>query len=116
VSLTTPTEAMSLTLILLAVLLALFLAAIIRTPPWVPTQEPEPAGQPGRPELASDPPTAPLPRRIAGGSGWVAPATGELAFRPGAIVPSVTVPGTIQPPRVSGGPPWEPAPQPPGPY
>jgi hypothetical protein len=116
VSLTTPTEAMSLTLILLTVLLALFLAAIIRTPPWVPKQEPEPAGQPSRPELANDPPTAPLPRRIAGESGWVAPATGELTVRSGAIVPNVSIPGTIRPPRVSGGPPWEPAPQPPGRY
>jgi hypothetical protein len=116
VSLTTPTEAMSLTLIVLTVLLALFLAAIIRTPPWVPQQEPEPAGPPSRPELAGDPPTAPLPRRIAGESGWVAPATGEPTYRPGAIVPSVTVPGTIQPPRVSGRPPWGPAPQPPSRY
>jgi hypothetical protein len=107
---------MSLTLILLTLLLALFLATIIRTPPWVPKQEPEPAGQPGPPELASDPPTAPLPRRIAGESGWVAPATGELTFRPATMAPSGTLPGTIQPPRVSGEPPWEPAPPPPGLY
>jgi hypothetical protein len=116
VSLTTPVDAMSLTLILLTVLLALFLAVIIRTPSWVPKQEPEPASQPSQAGLASDPPTAPLPRRVAGESGWIAPVTGELAFRPGTIVPSPTLPGTIQPPRVSGGPPWEPAPAPPGLY
>ena len=112
-SLTTPSYAVSLTLILLTLLLALFLAAIVRTPPWVPKQEPESAGQSSQPEFAGDPPTAPLPRRVAGESGWIAPVTGELSFRPGTILPSVTVPGTIQPPRVSGGPPWEPAPRPP---
>ena len=117
-SLTTTADALSLTsiLLVLAVLLALFLAAIIRTPPWIPEQEPEPASPPSQfsqPEPASDPPTAPLPRRVAGGSGWVAPVTGELALHPSTILPSVVLPGTIQRPRVSGGPPWGPAPMPP---
>ena len=47
---------------------------------------------------------APLPRRVAGESGWAAPANGELK-----VVPDVS-----QPPRVSGSPPWGPAPKPQG--
>jgi len=42
---------------------------------------------------------SPLPRRVAGQSGVVAHPSGP--------------PGVIRPARVSGGPPWEPAPKPP---
>jgi hypothetical protein len=43
---------------------------------------------------------SPLPRRVAGQSGVVAHPAGP--------------PGVIRRARVSGGPPWEPAPEPPG--
>jgi hypothetical protein len=93
--------------ILLTVLLALCMAAILRSPPWTPQHagDDEPASQPRPPAPAAKPPTAPLPRRVAGESGRVAPATGQTD----------AVPDVIQPSRVSGSPPWGPAPEPHGP-
>lgn len=88
----------------MTVLLALSLAAIVRSPPWTPEHaEQESAGQPGPPEPTAGPPAGQLPRRLPGESGRVAPANGEPVFTPDAS----------QPPRVSGGPPWGPAPKPP---
>jgi hypothetical protein len=54
--------------------------------------------EPDLPERG-EPGVAPLPRRVAGQSGVVAYPSGP--------------PGVIRPARVSGGPPWEPAPKPP---
>jgi hypothetical protein len=100
-------------LVLLTALLALSLAGIVRAQPWTPgAPDQEPASQFTQPELASDPPTAPLPRRVAGQSGRTARGTGDLGFSPGAIEHYSA--GAIEPPRVSGGPPWLPAPRPPG--
>lgn len=91
--------------ILLTVLLALFIAVILSSPPWTPQHaSDEAASQPGPPEPAAELPVAPLPRRMAGESGWVAPANGELK----------PVPDVTQLARVSGGPPWAPAPKPRG--
>ena len=92
--------------ILLTVLLALCMAAILRSPPWTPQHAggDEPASRSGLPAPAAEPVMAPLPRRVAGESGWAAPANGELK-----VVPDVS-----QPPRVSGSPPWGPAPKPQG--
>jgi hypothetical protein len=103
-------------LVLLTALLALSLAGIVRAQPGTPgAPDQEPARQLTQltqPELASDPPTAPLPRRVAGQSGRTARGTGDLSFLPGVIEPYSA--GAIEPPRVSGGPPWPPASEPPG--
>jgi len=97
-------------LVLLTALLALSLAGILRAEPWTPgASDQESASQP---ELASEPTTAPLPRRVAGQSGRIARGAGDLSFLPG--VTEHYSPGAIEPPRVSGGPPWLPAPKPPG--
>jgi hypothetical protein len=100
-------------LVLLTALLALSLAGILRAEPWTPgASDQESASQPGQPELASEPTTGPLPRRVAGQSGRIARGAGDLSFLPG--VTEHYSPGAIEPPRVSGGPPWLPAPKPPG--
>jgi hypothetical protein len=99
-------------LVLLAALLALSLGAIVRAEPWAPAPaEPESASQLSPAEHASDPPTAPLPRRIAGESGRVAGEPGRIARGPGE---PTFLPGVIGRAGVSGGPPWGPAPRPPG--
>ena len=95
--------ALSLTLVLLTALLALSIVAIVRAEPWIPgPPEQESAGQFSQPEPMSEPHTAPLPRRVAGESGWV--AADELPL----------LPEVIGRPGVSGSPPWDPAPKPPG--
>jgi hypothetical protein len=58
------------------------------------------AGEPGLEEPGNETVLSPLPRRVAGQSGVVAHPAGP--------------PGVIRRARVSGGPPWEPAPEPPG--
>jgi hypothetical protein len=104
--------ALSLTLALLTALLALSITAIVRAEPWVPApSEPESAGQFSQPDPVSEPPTAPLPRRVAGESGWVASESGRVARAPGE---QPFPPGVIGRPGVSGSPPWDPAPKPPG--
>lgn len=104
--------AISLTLVLLTALLALSITAIVRAEPWIPSPpEQEPAGQFSAPGTMSEPPTAPLPRRVAGESGWVAGESGRAARAPGE---PASPPGVIGRPGVSGSPPWDPAPKPPG--
>jgi hypothetical protein len=88
--------------IFLAVLLALALAAVITSPPQ--TDSPPTNGgdaEPYLPKHAAEPPAPALPRRIAGQSGVAYPA-GDPTHPP----------GMTWPPRVSGGPPWGPAPMP----
>ena len=104
----------------LLLLLAASLLAVIRMPPWTGTttedtpgplasQEPARAGPPDplpqrtRYALAK-PGAAPLPVRAPGRSGRTAPAA------PSGVPP----PDGSWRPRVSGGPPWGPAPRPPG--
>jgi hypothetical protein len=104
--------ALSLTLVLLTALLALSIAAVVRAEPWIPgPPEQEAAGQFSPPATMSEPPTAPLPRRVAGESGWVAGESGRAARAPGELS---SPPGVIGRPGVSGSPPWDPAPKPPG--
>ena len=87
--------------VFLAVLLALSLAAVIVSPSRTGSLPAEGAGgEPGLPEPGNAPPPSPLPRRVAGQSGVVAYPAGP--------------PGAIRPAGVSGGPPWDPAPKPPG--
>jgi hypothetical protein len=74
---------------------------------------PLPAEETGGPdwrEPGLDSAASPLPRRVAGQSGRVAPMAGDAlrsmagdALRPLGVIPSLTV---------SGAPPWEPAPKP----
>jgi hypothetical protein len=90
--------------IFLAALLALSLAAVITSPPRTDSPPAEEADtEPDLPKLAPGPPASPLPRRIPGQSGVAYPA--DDPARP---------PGVIQPPQAPGGPPWGPAPKPPG--
>jgi hypothetical protein len=113
VSMVSAAGAVSLTLILLTVLLAVSLAAIVRSQAYAPAHavteaaadpiQPAPAAGPVQPLPRAETPTAPLPQRIPGESGRVAAATGELAL----------VPEVLRHPRVSGRPPWDPAPEPP---
>ena len=90
--------------IFLAALLALSLAAVITSPPRTDSPLAEEADtEPDLPKLAPGPPASPLPRRIAGQSGVSYPA--DDPARPT---------GVTRPPQVPGGPPWGPAPKPPG--
>jgi hypothetical protein len=100
-----PADEASLWLVIfLAALLALSLAAVITSPPRADSGAAEEADtEPDLPGLAPGPPASPLPRRVAGQSGVAYPA-GDPA-RP---------PGVTRPPQVPGGPPWGPAPKPPG--
>src|SRR5262249_27242624 len=89
-------------LVFLVALLALSLAAVIASPSRTGSRPAEDAGgEPG--PSGQEPPASPLPRRVAGQSGAGYPA-GNPA-RPS---------GAIRPPRASDGPPWGPAPKPPG--
>lgn len=105
---------------LLILLLAASLLAVIRMPPWtgttaedtpgpltgqerVPADGTEPLPQRVR-YAAAEPGAGPLPVRAPGQSSWTAPVS------PSAVPP----PDGSWRPRVSGGPPWDPAPRPPG--
>jgi hypothetical protein len=76
---------------------------------------PLPAEETGAPDWREPglaPAASPLPRRVAGQSGRVAPTADDALrpktgdpLRPLGVIPSLTV---------SGAPPWEPAPKPPG--
>ena len=108
------TGAVSLTLVLLTVLLAMSLAAIVSSTPYAPAHaehepavgpaQPAPVPGPDQPSARAEAPAAPLPHRVPGESGRVAPVTGELPL----------VPDVLRRPRVSGRPPWDLAPRPPG--
>ena len=112
----TANEATLIFSVALILLLAASLLAVIRMPPWTgttaadapgPDQEPAPAQPPpqrGQPAAAR--PGAPLPVRAPGQSGRTAPAATSAVPPPD---------GSWRPP-VSGGPPWGPAPRPPGAY
>lgn len=71
----------------------------------------EETGGPDWGEPGAAPAASPLPRRVAGQSGRVAPVAGD-PVRPLAGGP-VRPPDVIQQLKVSGAPPWEPAPKPP---
>jgi hypothetical protein len=121
----------------LALLLAASILVVIRQPPWVP---PPPADETGGPPrgpapaerwpaypapsygrhsagptagptagLPARPRPAPLPVRQPVQSGWPQPAG------PGNLVGQESLAGPNgEPPPVTGGPPWGPAPRPPG--
>jgi hypothetical protein len=101
----------------LILLLMASLLAVIRMKPWTattaedtpgPDQEAAPIRPaeplPQRIRYAPAEPGAPLPVRAPGQSGWTAPAA------PTPVPP----PDGSWRPQVSGGPPWGPAPRPPG--
>jgi hypothetical protein len=89
---------------ILALLLVIFVAAIARSPAWTPGASQDGADQGVPQEYADDAATGPLPRRVVGQSGRIARGPGELTLSP----------DVVRAPRVSGGPPWGPAPRPPG--
>jgi hypothetical protein len=91
---------------ILTVLLLISLAGIVRSPAWTPSPAARDAADlDAQQEPAGEPPTGPLPRRVAGQSGRVVTrAPGDLAHPH----------GVVRSPTVSGGPPWGPAPKPPG--
>jgi hypothetical protein len=94
---------------LLTFLLAATLFTVIRLPPWTAspaaedTQDEAGHWEPKHARPAQPP--APLPHRAPGQSG-------RAPGQPGRIAPASS---PVLPPEVSGGPPWDPAPRPPGP-
>jgi hypothetical protein len=112
--------------VLLTLLLVMFLYAVSQMPPGsADSPDPPAPAPPARARRAQPPATA-----VAG----VASAPGTTAPESAAKVPAgmsghsrhagyaarhavapVPGPNVIHPPQVSGGPPWEPAPRPPGP-
>jgi len=114
----------------LTLLLFASLLTVIRQPPWIPPPPVEetrsPAAEPesvdrwsayqgpsyGRHAAGpvTEPGAAPLPVRQPGQSGWQRPLAGSPAGPNGGPV----TPNGGPAPRVTGGPPWGPAPRPPG--
>jgi hypothetical protein len=72
----------------------------------------EESGGPDWREPGPAPAASVLPRRVAGQSGRVASVAGD-PLRPLSGAPLLPL-GVIEPLKVSGAPPWEPAPKPPG--
>jgi len=107
-------------LVFMTVLLVTFVGAVIAAPPAsaVPEADAPLTVQPLAPRAAQPPsPPPPLPRRrplatasAAGTAHWSADA--NAASPNGAAMPAYTRVDRLQ---VSGGPPWGPAPKPPGP-
>ena len=107
-------------LVFMTVLLVSFVGAVIAAPPAPPA----PAGEAPAPltvqplaRPAAQPPSPPLPRRrplatasAAGAANWSTDA--DAASPNGAAMPAYTRVDRL---KVSGGPPWGPAPKPPGP-
>ena len=126
----------------LTLLLAASVLVVIRQPPWIPPPPAEETGgqhaglesvdrRPAYPGpsygrhsagLAAGPVArplagqgaAPLPVRQPGQSGWSRPMPGGLAGPEDLVGPEELVGPNDGPPRVAGGPPWGPAPRPPG--
>jgi hypothetical protein len=89
--------------VFLTLLLVMFIYAVIRMPPELAdSPEPPMLTPPAPPALPVRPP--PRPATLPGQSG----KAGYTARHTTAAAP------VIDPPKVSGGPPWEPAPEPPG--
>jgi periplasmic protein TonB len=89
-----------------ALLLALFVIAAIRAPAEVNRPDPEPAAPPEPAPSEPAPPPPPLPRRrIISPPADAVTQNSDAGYPPRHAAPGQTV---------SGGPPWEPAPKPPG--
>jgi len=110
-------------LVLMTVLLVTFVGAVIAAPPALPASPVPEADAPltvqalAPPAARASSPPPPLPRRRplataspAGTASW--PADADAASPNGAPMPAYTKVDRL---RVSGGPPWSPAPKPPGP-
>jgi hypothetical protein len=95
-------EAVFWLVVFLVALLALSLVAVIASPARTASPTAEDTGGESGPS-GKQPPASPLPPRVAGQSGAGYPA-GDPA----------NPPGVIRPPWASDGPPWGPAPRPPG--
>jgi hypothetical protein len=102
----------------MTLLLVMFLGAVIVAPPASPgSPAPQVLEVHAMPVVQAPAPPAPLPRRrqlatapTAGAAGWSADA--DTASDAGAPMPAYD---RVLRPKVSGGPPWGPAPKPPGP-
>jgi hypothetical protein len=99
--------------VFLVALLAVSITAVIRTPPESPSQaEPEADELFAEPDLAqpliqAEPvPALPLPKRVPA-------AAGAMAGHVVQSVPEDYAGRHVRPPKVSGQPPWGPAPRPP---
>src|SRR5215475_11484803 len=106
-------------LVFMTVLLVTFVGAVIAAPPASPVPEADAplTVQALAPRAAQPPSPPPLPHRrplatasAAGTANWSADA--DAASPNGAAMPAYTRVDRLQ---VSGGPPWGPAPKPPGP-
>ena len=111
--------------VLLVVLLAMMLVAVIRLPRW-DGSSPEDANRPLPAAAAQTAPARPLPQPALPRRRPPGPRPGDTATMPGDTAtmsrPAATAQaryaarhgGTIPRPAVSSGPPWGPAPKPPG--
>jgi hypothetical protein len=98
--------------VVLTLLLVMFIGVVVRTPPGT-------ADSPQPPELSAPvpppPPRAPFVRwpeaAVSAGAGGRSARAGYRPRHAGAVKPELMVAGRLQ---VPGGPPWEPAPKPPG--
>jgi hypothetical protein len=106
-------------LVFMTLLLVMFLGAVIVAPPAFPGSPAPPVLEVhAMPVVQAPAPPAPLPRRqpraaapAAGAAGWSADAD-NAASHDAAPIP---VYDSVRRPKVSGSPPWGPAPKPPGP-
>jgi hypothetical protein len=95
--------------VVLTLLLVMFIGVVVRTPPGT-------ADSPQPPEFSAPAPPAPplvwRPQAAAfAGAGGRSARAGYRPRHAGALKPELMVAGRLQ---VPGGPPWEPAPKPPG--
>jgi hypothetical protein len=100
----------------LALLLVLFIYAVIRVPPELADSQEQPVlDLPAPPPPApTAPPPQPLPVRRPRTLAPPAPAFGGSSNGSYAARHATVAVPVITPPTVSGGPPWGPAPKPPG--
>jgi hypothetical protein len=95
-------------MVVLTLLLVMFIYAVISTPPE-PADSPEPPVL--KPAAPPSPPPLPVRPRATTPPSGAADQSGDAGYA--ARHASAAVP-VIEPPKVSGGPPWGPASMPPG--
>jgi hypothetical protein len=115
---TTADEAIFFLVLFLALLLVLFIFAVIRVPPELADSQEQPVldlpEPPPLPLAPAGPAPQPLPVRRPRTLAPPAPAFGGSSNGGYAARHATVAVPVITPPTVSGGPPWGPAPKPPG--